>query len=380
MSKLAVTLIPALLASLAFGAATAAAPPLPPPPSLPAKSYVLLDAYSGQWLAGQRDTERLEPASLTKLMTAYVVFQALADGKLKLGDEVPISQRAWKAEGSRTFVLVGTRVRVETLILGMIVQSGNDATIALAEAIGGSEDTFAALMNQYAERLGLKDSHFTNSSGLPSPQHYTTARDIAILCAALVREFPQYYKWYAQRSFTYNNITQENRNGLLERDPTVDGIKTGHTEAAGFCLASSALRNGMRLVAVVMGAASPRAREDASAALLGYGFNFFETRRLYRAGQPLGSAPVYKSGEPAQLVLHADLYATAARGQLGGVKSQLLITPRLIAPIATGETLGRLRLTLAENVLVEAPLYSAAAIEPGNIFRRLIDGVRLWFS
>ena len=380
MPTFAMTLFAALVVGLTLGGEAHATAPLPPPPTLPAKSYVLLDGYSGRLLAGLHDTEPVEPASLTKLLTAYVVFHALAEGKLKLADEVPISQHAWKAEGSRTFVQVGTRVRVELLIQGMIVQSGNDATIALAEAVAGSEDTFAVLMNQYAERLGLKDSHFTNSSGLPSPSHYTTARDIAILCAALVREFPQYYKWYAQRSFTYNNITQENRNGLLERDSTVDGIKTGHTEAAGYCLASSALRNGMRLVAVVMGAASPKAREDASAALLGYGFNFFETRRLYRAGQALGAAQVYKSGDPAQLVLHADVYATAVRGELNNVKAQLLLTPRLVAPIATSQSLGQLRLLLAEQLLVAAPVYPAAAVEPGNFVRRLIDSVRLWFA
>ncbi|HXQ30572.1 MAG TPA: D-alanyl-D-alanine carboxypeptidase family protein [Steroidobacteraceae bacterium] len=366
--------------SLAGGSTNAATPPVPAPPALPAKGYVLLDAFSGRILVGQNDTERLEPASLTKLMTAYAVFQALKDGKLKLDQTVPISTRAWKAEGSRTFVDVGSRVRVDLLLQGMIVQSGNDATIALAEAVGGSEETFAALMNQYSQRLGLKGSHWTNSSGLPDPQHYTTARDIAILGAALVREFPEYYKWYSQRSFTYNNITQQNRNGLLDRDPTVDGIKTGHTEAAGYCLASSALRDGMRLVSVVMGSASPKAREDASAALLGYGFNFYETRRLYAAGQRLGTTPVYKVGEPVPVVIHTELYATAARGELANAKVQLVLDARLIAPLAATTPVGRLRVTLGGSVLADVPVYPAAAVQPGNIFRRLIDTVRLWFS
>jgi serine-type D-Ala-D-Ala carboxypeptidase (penicillin-binding protein 5/6) len=379
MSKFLIALpctILALLASVACAAAT----PVPPPPQLPARGYVLLDAFSGQILVGHNDTERLEPASLTKLMTAYAVFQALRDGKLKLDQAVPISTHAWKAEGSRTFVDVGSRVPVDVLIQGMIVQSGNDATIALAEAVGGSETTFAALMNQYSERLGLKGSHWTNSSGLPDPQHYTTARDIAILGAALVREFPEYYKWYSQRSFTYNHITQQNRNGLLDRDPTVDGIKTGHTDAAGFCLASSALRDGVRLVSVVMGTASPQAREDASAALLGYGFNFFETKRLYAAGDRVGTAAVYKVGDPVPLTVHGAVFATAARGALAGAKGQLLLNPRLIAPLATGTSVGRLRVTLGETVLAEVPVYPAAAVEPGNIFRRMIDSVKLWFG
>jgi D-alanyl-D-alanine carboxypeptidase (penicillin-binding protein 5/6) len=382
MPKVSALLLGLLLAPFAAGGAPVVAPsaPVPAPPPLPAKSWVLLDATSGHIIVGQNDTERLEPASLTKLMTAYVVFQALKDGKLKLDQAVPISEHAWKAEGSRTFVNVGTRVSVDILIQGMIVQSGNDATIALAEAVGGSELTFAALMNQYSQRLGLTGSHWTNSSGLPDPQHYTTARDMGLLGAALVRDFPQYYKWYSQRAFTYNNITQQNRNGLLDRDPTVDGIKTGHTDAAGYCLASSALRDGMRLVSVVMGSASPKAREDASAALLGYGFNFFETRKLYSAGQRVGTTPVFKVGDPVAVVVRSDFYATAARGELANARAQLVLNPRLVAPIAASQSIGRLRLTLGERVLAEIPAYPGAAVEPGNIFRRMIDTVRLWFA
>jgi D-alanyl-D-alanine carboxypeptidase (penicillin-binding protein 5/6) len=367
--------------SLALATVTASASsPVPPPPALPAKGYVLLDAFSGRILVGQNDQERLEPASLTKLMTAYVVFHALRDGKLRLDQPIPISEHAWRAEGSRTFVDVGSRVPVETLIQGMIVQSGNDATIALAEAVGGSEDTFATLMNQYAQRIGLKGSHWTNSSGLPNPQHYTTARDIGILGAALVREFPEYYKWYSQRSFTYNNITQQNRNGLLERDPTVDGIKTGHTEAAGYCLASSALRDGMRLVSVVMGTDSPKAREDASAALLGYGFGFYETRRLYAAGQKVGKAHVYKVSDPVAVSVHGNVYSTAARGELAGAQAQLFLNPKLTAPLAAGTVVGRLKVTLGGTVISDVPVYPAAAVDPGNIFRRIADTVRLWFA
>jgi serine-type D-Ala-D-Ala carboxypeptidase (penicillin-binding protein 5/6) len=374
------TILPAVFsAALALCASVDAATPVPPPPPVAAKGYVVVDAFSGRVLVGQNDTQRLEPASLTKLMTAYVVFHALQDGKLRLDQEVPISEHAWKAEGSRTFLNVGTRVRVDTLIQGMIIQSGNDATIALAEAVAGSEQTFAALMNQYAQRIGLSGSHWMNAPGLPDPQHYTTARDIATLSAALIREFPQYYKWYSQRSFTYNSITQQNRNGLLERDPTVDGIKTGHTDAAGYCLAASALRDGMRLVSVVMGTASPKAREDASATLLGYGFNFYETKRLYTAGKALATVPVYKVSDPVTVVLRNDVYATAARGELNGVHSSLTLTPRLIAPISATTPIGRLKVMLGDTVISDTPVYPSAAVEPGNIFRRAIDTVRLWF-
>ena len=370
-----------LLCLLLAGAVPAhAGTPLPPPPAVAAKSAVLIDAFSGRILAGQNDTDRVEPASLTKLMTSYVVFHALKDGKLRLDQEVPISEHAWKAEGSRTFVDVNTRVRVDLLIQGMIVQSGNDATIALAEAIAGSEQTFAVLMNQYSQRLGLNGSHWANTDGLPDPQHYTTARDIALLGAALIREFPQYYKWFSQRSFSYNNITQQNRNGLLERDPTVDGIKTGHTEAAGYCLATSALRDGMRLVSVVMGTASPKAREDASATLLGYGFNFFETRRLYAAQQQVGQVHVYKANDLAAVVLHNDLAATAPRGELAGVKAQLVLNPRLIAPLAVTTPVGRLRLTLGDTLLGDVPVYPATAVPPGSLWRRFVDTIRLWFA
>ena len=366
--------------SLVMEGALAAMAPVPPPPEVAAKGYVLLDAFSGRILVGHNDTERLEPASLTKLMSAYAVFQALKDGKLKLSQTVPISTHAWKAEGSRTFVDVGSQVSVEILIQGMIVQSGNDATIALAEAVGGSETTFAALMNQYSQRLGLKGSHWTNSSGLPDAQHYTTARDIGILGAALVRDFPEYYKWYSQRSFTYNNITQQNRNGLLERDPTVDGIKTGHTDAAGFCLASSALRDGMRLVSVVMGTASPKAREDASATLLGYGFNFFETKRLYAPGTKVGTTPVFKVGDPVAVVVHDNLYATTARGELAGAKTELVLNARLIAPLLANAPIGHLRVSLGQTLLGDVPVYPAAAVETGNLWRRMVDTVRLWFN
>jgi D-alanyl-D-alanine carboxypeptidase (penicillin-binding protein 5/6) len=241
-------------------------------------------------LASREPQARMEPASLTKLMTAYIVFQQLAAGKLKLDQSVTVSEHAWRSEGSRTFIELGKPVSVEDLILGMIVQSGNDATIALAERVAGTEETFAQMMNSEATRLGMVGTHFENSSGLPSPQHYTTARDMSLLAIAMIRDFPQYYKYYSIREFEHNGIKQQNRNGLLEKDPSVDGLKTGHTDSAGFCLVTSALRDGMRLVSVVLGSTSMKARENASAALLNYGFTFYDTRLLIKGGTTLARA------------------------------------------------------------------------------------------
>ena len=261
----------------------------PPPPELKARSFVVIDHDSGRVLAALDPDSRQEPASLTKLMTAYVVFHALKEGRIKLDDMVTISENAWrqaspKLGGSAMFIEVGKQVSVEDLLQGMIVQSGNDATLALAEHVAGTEPTFVQMMNAFAKQLGLTGTHFEDSAGMPSPNQYITARDAALLASALVRDFPEYYKWYSQKEFTWNGITQQNRNGLLWRDPSVDGVKTGHTKTAGYCLVVSAKRGDMRLVSAVMGTDSMRAREDANAALLNYGFNFFETRRIFAAG------------------------------------------------------------------------------------------------
>ena len=258
---------------------------------------------------------RMEPASLTKLMTAYIVFQELAAGKLKLDEPVTVSEKAWRSEGSRTFIELGKPVSVELLILGMIVQSGNDATIALAERVAGTEETFAQLMNANAKRLGMVGTHFENSSGLPSPDHYTTARDMSLLAIAMIRDFPQYYKWYSVREFEHNGIKQQNRNGLLGRDPSVDGLKTGHTDSAGFCLVTSALRDGMRLVSVVLGSTSMKGRENASAALLNYGFTFYDTKLVVKGGTKLASTPVWKAADLADRCRHQgrSLHHVAAR-------------------------------------------------------------------
>jgi serine-type D-Ala-D-Ala carboxypeptidase (penicillin-binding protein 5/6) len=362
-------------------AAHADAPPVPPPPTLAATAWVLVDQTSGQALAGHRAQERVEPASITKLMTAYAVFHALKDGKLKLDTAVPISERAWRSEGSRTYLDLNSRVPVDVLIQGMIVQSGNDATIALAEAIGGTEDTFAALMNQYAERLGMRNSHFENSTGLPGPTHKMSVADIAKLTRAIIAEFPDYYRWYSQREFTWNNIRQPNRNGLLDRDPTVDGVKTGMTEAAGYCLVSSAKREGTRLIAVVTGAKSMKVREDASLALLNYGFNFFETRKLQAGGVEMAEHRVYKArGGRAAIGLAQDLVVTLPRGVANRVQIKIELAPKVFAPLSVSDRVGVARAWLDGKVVAEASLHPLVDVPRGNIFRRIWDTILSWFA
>ena len=374
-------ILPALLLAAVSATAHAAPQPVPPPPALEATSWVLIDQQSGHALAGHRADEAVEPASITKLMTAYAVFQALKDGKLQLDTEVPISERAWRSEGSRTYLDLNSRVPVEVLIQGMIVQSGNDATIALAETVAGTEDTFAALMNQYAGRLGMTQSHFQNSTGLPGDNHKMSAMDIAKLTRAIIREFPQYYRWYSQREFTWNNIRQPNRNGLLGRDPSVDGVKTGMTEAAGYCLVSSAKRDGTRLIAVVTGTRSMKAREDASLALLNYGFNFFETRALKTAGESLAVHRIYKApGGRAAVGLAQDLVVTLPRGQADRVEFTVELAPRVFAPLTKSDRVGTLRALLDGKVVAEAPIAPLADVPRGNIFRRMWDAILSWFA
>jgi len=341
-----------------------------------------MDHFSGRVLAQQRSDEREEPASLTKLMSAYVVFAALADGRLKLTDMVTISEHAWRAEGSRTFVQVGTRIPVDILLKGMIVQSGNDATIALAEQVGGTEPAFAQIMNEYARRLGLSGTHYVNSDGLPSPEHYTTARDVAALSNALIRDFPQYYPLFSVREFMWNNIRQGNRNGLLGKDPSVDGLKTGHTDSAGYCLASSASRNGMRLVSVVMGAPSVKAREEASAALIGYGYTFYETVRLKSANETVLKPHIYKAAsEFAAIGVSHDVYATVARGQAAGLQTRAVLNHEpLVAPLSAGQPLGELTVADANGEVIQrVPLVALAAVARGGLWSRAWDSVALLF-
>jgi len=372
----------ALLVALSASAAASAAAPIPAPPAVSARAYILLDHFSGRVLAQDRADERAEPASLTKLMTAYVVFKALEEGRLKLGDVVTVSEHAWRAEGSRTFVRVGTQVPAEILIKGMIVQSGNDATIALAERVGGTEPAFAQIMNEYARRLGMKSSHFENSDGLPSPNHYTSARDIATLSDALIRDFPQYYPLFSLREFMWNNIRQGNRNTLLSKDPSVDGLKTGHTDSAGFCLAASANRDGMRLISVVMDAPSEKAREEASAALLAYGYSNFETIRLKGAHETVLKPRIYKSAsEFGSLGVAQDVYATVARGQAASLRTSARLSHEpLIAPLAAGAPVGEFTVTDASGEVVErVPLIPLSAVPQGSLWTRAVDSIALLF-
>jgi serine-type D-Ala-D-Ala carboxypeptidase (penicillin-binding protein 5/6) len=361
-------------------AAPSVATALPPPPQLKARSFIVLDHESGRVLAALEPDSRQEPASLTKVMTAYAVFKALQEGRLKLDDMVTISENAWKQEGSKMFIEVGKQVSVDNLIQGMIVQSGNDATVALAEKVGGNEPTFVQMMNTYAKELGMTGSNFTNSAGMPDPEHYMTARDAAIMSSALIREFPEYYKWYSQREFTWNGITQQNRNGLLWRDSTVDGVKTGHTGSAGYCLITSSKRDDMRLVSVVLGTDSMRAREDASAALLGYGFNFFETRRVYAAGQALTTARVWKGAQDeVGLTVGRDLYVTNQRGHVSSVKADFELPDTLVAPLARNTAIGKAKVVVDGQTIATYDLYPAVDVPESGFFGRAWDSLRLLF-
>ena len=382
-SRLACVLLTAFATFPCFAEtpAPAAAPvTIPTAPQVDARAYVVVDYRTGKILAAKDAVARMEPASLTKLMTSYIVFQELAAGKLKLDEQVTVSEHAWRSEGSRTFIELGKPVSIEDLILGMIVQSGNDATIALAERIAGTEETFAQMMNANAKRLGMVGSHFENSSGLPSPQHYTTSRDLSLLANAMIREYPQYYKWFSVREFEHNGIKQQNRNGLLEKDPTVDGLKTGHTDSAGYCLVTSALRDGMRLVSVVMGSTSMKARENASAALLNYGFTFYDTKLVVKGGAVLANTHVWKAANPSvDLGTKDDLYITLPRGA-SDVKTAVDVQPRLIAPLGLDTTVGTLHVSAGSQTLATLPLHPLKNVPAGGWWRRLIDTIRLWFA
>jgi len=355
--------------------------PVPAPPVIGAKSYLLIDATTGAELAAHDADMLLAPASLTKLMTTYVVLKALKQGQLRLDDEVTISEKAWRMPGSRMFVEVGTRVRVEDLLLGVIVQSGNDASVALAEHIAGSEDVFAQMMNQQAAALGMTASHFLNATGLPAEGHVTTARDLATLARAIITEFPEHYAWHSVREFTYNDITQENRNSLLWRDSTVDGLKTGHTDEAGYCLVASALRDGMRLVSVVLGTSSTKARTDGSQALLNYGYRFFETRLLFKAGEEVTSARVWRSAsETSRLGVLDDLYITVQRGTYDQLESTLDMPAIIEAPVSAGQPIAELRITHGGSQILAAPLRALDDNPSGSLWQRARDSVSLWFE
>jgi D-alanyl-D-alanine carboxypeptidase (penicillin-binding protein 5/6) len=354
---------------------------VPSAPELGARGYILMDHNSGQVLAAQNEHEHLDPASITKLMTAYAAFRALAEGQISLDDEVPVSENAWRTPGSRMFIEVNTRVSVEDLLQGMIVQSGNDASVAMAEYLAGSEATFAQLMTQYAKELGMLNTQYRNATGLPAEGHQTTAADIARLASVIVANYPEYYRWYSQREFTYNGITQKNRNALLWRDPSVDGMKTGMTDAAGYCLVSSAQREDMRLIAVVLGTKSPTARANDSQALLNYGFRFYETRLLYPVGDAVTQARVWKGDQETMgLGVQQDIYVTIPRGSYDRLEAQLDLPQQLVAPVEPTDQLGTLRVSLADQTLMEANLFALNAVPEGTIWQRARDSVLLWFE
>lgn len=369
-------LITLLMAALAFGSE----PIIPAPPQLAARGYLLIDADTGKILVEHNSDERLPPASLTKIMTAYVAATELKRGVISLDDMVNVSVKAWRMEGSRMFIQEGTRVSVEDLLRGIIVQSGNDASVALAEYIAGSEDAFADMMNQHAQRLGMKNSHFMNATGLPHENHYITAHDLGLLAVALIREFPEHYKLYSERYFTFNNIRQPNRNTLLWRDPSVDGVKTGHTEEAGYCLVSSARRNDMRLVGVVMGTDSEEARAAESQKLLTYGFRYYETMHLYAADETLKNVRVW-GGEKdnVDLSLAKDVVVTIPRGTRDGLEASMDINRVIKAPVKRGQVLGYLKVALDGKEINGSSLGAVASVDEAGFFRRVWDAIALFF-
>jgi len=351
---------------------------VPSPPPLAAKAYVLADYNSGQVLVAQNPQQRIEPASLTKLMTAYVTFNALKQKTLRPDQIVPVSARAWKSEGSRMFIEPNRPVSVEELLKGMIVQSGNDACIALAEAVAGSEEVFAQMMNREAQRLGMKNTNFVNSTGLPHPQHYTTGHDLSLLAMAIVRDFPEYYPLYSLKEYRYNNITQSNRNRLLWADPTVDGMKTGYTENAGYCLITSARRGPRRLISVVLGTNSESGRATESQKLLNYGFQFYDTVRLYEKNHPVSTVKVWKGGaNQVKAGFPYDMYLSIPKGVADKLKATVETQQPLLAPIAAGQKIGVLRVELEGKPYGEFPVVALEEVGIAGIFGRGWDSLRL---
>ena len=371
------------LFSLVLAAASFAQSPSPlvPPPAIAARSFLLLDYHSRQTLAAQNASERVEPASLTKLMTAYLTFAALKQKRIEPAQTVPVSERAWKAEGSRMFIEPRKAVTVEELMRGMIVQSGNDACLALAELVGGSEEAFAKMMNEQAQRLSMKNTNFMNSTGLPNPQHYSTAQDLALLAIAIIRDFPEYHPLYAMKEYRYNNVTQANRNRLLWTDPTVDGMKTGYTENAGYCLIASARRGERRLLSVVLGAASEAARAAESQKLLNYGFQNYDSVKLYEKSQTVTSLPVWKGMiNSVKAGFLDDLYVSLPKGQADKVKASLESRQPLLAPVAAGQPIGAMKLTLDGKPYAEVPVVALENVALAGVFGRGWDSIRLLFK
>lgn len=382
-----------LATSLGLAAPVAMAQSLPPP-DIGGRSWFLFDVTTNTVLYSQAPDERVEPASLTKLMTAYVVFEALRDGTLNMDTRPPVSQAAYKAIGSRMFVDPRKPATVEELLHGLIIQSGNDAAIILAEAVSGSEEAFAQQMNAEARRIGMKNSHFVNASGLPAPEHHSTARDMALLATRIIKEFPDYYRMYSEKEYTFNGVRQPNRNRLLYIDPSVDGMKTGHTDAAGYCLVASAHReqrnaadpNGSpfsrRILSVLMGATSDATRATESQKLLNYGFQNFEALQLYRKNQPVGQHPPVWKGQQATVAagFADDVLITAPRSQIANIKGEIERTEPLVAPIHAGQRIGTLRIRLGDTVIAERPLVALETVESAGWFKSTWDTIRLWIK
>ncbi len=375
MLRLFVSLLITLFAAAAHAQAPAA-------PSIVGKAWIVFDVSTGQVLTAEKPDERFEPASLTKLMTAYLVFGALRDKKLTLDQQVPVSERAWRASGSRMFIQPRKPVSVDELIRGMVVQSGNDACIALAEAVAGSEEVFAQMMTREAERLGMKGSKFMNASGLPDPQHYSTARALQLLAAALIRDFPaEYAQYYSQKEYRYNNITQANRNRLLWLDPSVDGVKTGYTEAAGYCLIASSKRGERRLLSVLLGSTSEAARAQESQKLLNWGFQFFDAVKLYGANQMVKEFEVWKGAtRVVKAGFRGDLAVTVPKGAADKLKAELVSYSPLVAPISQGQRVGTLRMSLDGRPVGEYPLVALEAVPAAGFLGRAWDTLLLWFK
>lgn len=361
-----------LLPNLSWAATT-------PPPSLAVDAYLLKDVSSGKIIASHKKDDQLEPASLTKMMTAYITFDAVKKGSLTLDQTIPVSEKAWKVEGSRMFIDPKKSVTLDELLHGLIIQSGNDAAIALAEGIAGSEEQFAVMMNEQAKMLGMENTQYRNATGLPDKEHYTTAGDLVLIAEALIRDFPlDYRRLYKQKSYTYNNIKQNNRNKLLWNDPTVDGVKTGHTKAAGYCLVSSAKRSERRLISVVLGAVNEAMRASESQRLLNYGFQFYESTLVYKESQAVSTIPVYKGyTKMASATVAKDLYLSLPKGDYARVKATMTSKQPLIAPIIAGQEVGKITFTLDDKVIHEETLIAAKNVGPAGFFRRMIDSIKL---
>ena len=375
-----VSLLFSLLVLLMPAVLWGAAKPIPNPPALDATSYYLVDFDSGRVLAEKNPDDRVEPASITKLMTAYLVDKAIADGDVTLDEMVIISEKAWRMKGSKMFVEVGKQVSVSDLLKGLIIQSGNDASVALAEHLAGSESAFAGYMNHQAKLLGMDNTNYVNATGWPDENHYSSARDIAILTRTLIDEFPESYRYYKEREYTFNKIRQFNRNRLLWRDESVDGVKTGHTEAAGFCLVASAQREEMRLISVVLGTGSDKARTQSSQSLLNYGFRYFETHTLYRSDEVLKTAKIwYGDQEQISMGVGKDIFITIPRGRYRDLDASMEIDAEISAPVERGQSLGQVNIKLDEEMILSESIVAMQAVNEGSLIDQAMDKIKLMF-